>query len=111
MRLYYEGVDITDDINIVSAVHRDISGGRCDCLDIALDHAQAWYRWKPQINDSIMMTHNGYFTGMLFLDTIAPPENGRYRILATSIKRSARKKQWYCYKNSTIKEIFELCAA
>lgn len=110
MQLYYENADITDDVDIVSAVHRDVSGGRSDCLELTLDHAATWNRWKPQIDDSIELAYNGYTTGRLFLNTILP-EGDRYRILATGTRRSAQRKAWAAFEGKTLGEIAKLCAA
>jgi phage protein D len=110
MKLYYEDTDITDDVDIVSAVHRDVSGGRSDCLELTLDHAATWNRWKPQIDDSIELAYNGYTTGRLFLNTILP-EGDRYRILATGARRSAQRKAWAAFEGKTLGEIAKLCAA
>jgi len=109
VNLYYEGTDITADVDIVSAVHRDVSGGRSDCLELTLEHAATWNRWKPQIDDGIELAHNGYTTGKLFLNTILP-EGDRYRILATSTRRAAQRKTWTAYRDMTLGGIAGLCA-
>lgn len=110
MQLIYQGVDITRHVDIVSAVHRDYSGGRSDCLDLTLDHADTWYRWKPEQDDVIEFRHGGYTTGALFLNTIAP-ERDSYRILATSTRSSARRKAWASYEGKSLSEIFKALAA
>ena len=69
MRLIYQGTDITDSVDIISAVHRDVSDRRCDGLELTLDHAAAWYGWGPQTDDTILLTENGYSTGTLYLET------------------------------------------
>ena len=40
MQLFYEGTDITRDVDVVKCIHRDVSGGRCDSMEIELEHAQ-----------------------------------------------------------------------
>ncbi len=110
MRLIYQGTDITDSVDIVSAVHRDVSDGRCDCLELTLDHATAWYGWEPQTDDTIQLTENGYSTGTLYLNTIVP-EGDSFRILATAGKSSTRRKAWASYADKTLEDIFKQCAA
>ena len=88
LTLIYEGVDITDDVDIIECVCYDRSGGEADCLNMRLDHADKWFRWGPQKNDRIRVTRSGYDTKMLFLNTIAP-EDGTYRIYATGAKSAA----------------------
>ena len=65
MQLFYEGKDITDHVDILKCIHRDVSCGRSDCLELELDHAASWYGWKPQQDDRISVVHNGYDTGVL----------------------------------------------
>jgi len=110
MRLYYEGTDITEDVDIVSAIHRDVSDGRCDCLELTLDHAAAWYRWGPKQDDTIQLTDGAYSTGTLYLNTVVP-EGDSYRILATASKGKASRKAWESYANKTLEEVMNVCAA
>ena len=70
--LIYQGVDITQDVDMVECVHTDVSGGACDCLSIKLDHAEKWFGWGPEKNDTIQILRNGYDTGTLYLNTVAP---------------------------------------
>lgn len=109
MKLIYEGVNITRDVQIVSAVGTDVSGGRSDSLDLVLDQAAAWYRWKPRQDDRIELICDGYSTGIMFLNAIAP-EGGRFRILATSAKTAARRKKSCSYEGKTMEDILKLCA-
>lgn len=110
MRLYYEGTDITDDVRIAGAVHRDAAGGRCDALELTLERADDWYRWGPQRDDEIRIVHDGYDTGRLYLNTVLP-ENNKYRILATGMKSAARRQASAAYANATLSTLLGVCAA
>lgn len=110
MELYWAGVNITGHVNITGCVHRDVSGGRCDSVELTLDHASVWYRWGPKEDDEIILTHNGYSTGTLYLNAVIPTGD-QYRILATSVKRAAARKAWTSYADTTLQELFEKCAA
>lgn len=110
MQLYYEGVEISGQADIVSCVHRETSGGRCDTLEMELDHADAWFRWNPQVDDKIIAAMNGYQTGILYLNTVYP-QNGMYRIIATSVPSAARRKANASYSNLTLTDLIESCAA
>lgn len=110
MQLIYEGTDITPFVNITRCVHRDVSHGRADSMELEMDHAEAWYRWKPQTDDSIRLRHGGFDTGKLYLNTVHPRGN-KYVILATSLPAAARRKAWSTYRNETLKSLFEKCAA
>lgn len=110
MNLYYEGVDITGSVNITRCIHRDVSHGRADSLEIEMDHAAAWYRWGAKTDDTIRITHNGYDTGILYLNAVYP-ERDKFKILATSLPSAARRKAWGTYKNKSLETITRHLAA
>ncbi len=107
--LIYQGVDITQDVDMVECVHTDVSGGACDCLNIKLDHAEKWFGWGPEKNDTIQILRNGYDTGTLYLNTVAP-EDGAYRILATSAKCVPFLRESRAYQKTTLDAIMTACA-
>ena len=110
MELYYNGVDIADRVDITKCVHHETSGGRCDCLEIEMEHAGAWYAWEPQTDDQIIAAMDGYHTGTLYLSTILP-RDGKYRILAASIPSAARRKGYATYANISLKDLLASCAS
>ena len=109
MNLIYEGRDITQSVQILQCVHRDASVGRSDSLDIILNHAADWYRWKPKAGDTIEISHKGYTTGALYVNTVRP-EGKEYRILATSLPPNAWQNAWRSYRQMTFEEIVTQCA-
>lgn len=109
MEILYQGVDITEMVQVSKCVGRDVSGNRCDSLDIEFENAAGWYSWGPEEDDQIIVTHDGYNTGVMFVNTILP-EEGRYRILATSLPCSARIKGNQSFYKKTIEEIVRSCA-
>lgn len=110
MELYYQGRNITDDVVITSAVHRDVSGGRCDSLDIRLDHARQWYQWGPKADDQIEIVDNGYSTGAMFVSAIVP-EGDSYRILATAAKSGCGRRANMSYENKSLEDLLSLSGA
>ena len=98
MELIYQGVDIAGSVDVAECVHHEVSSDRCDMLELVLEHAESWYRWNPKVDDSIIAGLRGYRTGKLYLNTILP-ENGRYRIFATSVPRAARRSGYRSYEN------------
>lgn len=110
MQLYYQGVNITGMVDITKCIHHESSGGRCDCMEIEMDHAGAWYAWKPKTDDAIVASMNGYKTGKLYLNTVIP-QNGKFRILATSVPSAARRKACAVYENIRLGNLFASCAA
>ena len=109
MQIIYQGVDITDAVDIVSCIYCDRSGASCDSLDIEFDNLKSWHRWRPEENDEIRISHNGISTGKMYLNTILPTD-GRYRIVATSLPTNAKKKKTASYIDRTIESIARECA-
>ena len=107
--LRWNGVDITDKVNIVGCTHRDCAGER-DVLELTLDNAAQWYRWAPQEEDSIEYAQDGYSTGTLYLDAVIP-QRDRYRVLAASTKRAAARLNNETFQDTTLAGIMLRCAA
>jgi len=108
MELYYEGVDITKDVQIVAAKSTDASGGRSDGLELTVEHADVWHRWQPRADDRIELSRDGYSTGTLYINAVAAEDN-RYRILASSGKTAARQKRSMTFQGKTLEEIMKHC--
>ncbi len=108
--MIYGGEDITRQVVITKCVHRDVSRGKCDMLEMELDHAATWHKWKPQKDEKISVSFGGYNTGTLYLNTVRPEEN-HYRILATAIPGGSRQKKYDAWENKTLSTITAKCAA
>ena len=109
MEITYEGYDITDWAQVRKCVGRDTAGNRCDSLDITFENAAGWYNLGPKEDDQIIVSHNGYDTGVMFANTILP-EDGRFRILASSLPCAARVKAYQSFIDKSIEEIMRACA-
>lgn len=110
MELTWAGRDITPYVTITGCVHRDASHGRSDSLELTLDHASTWYRWGPEEDDEIRVTHDRDDTGVMYLNAIIPTGD-QFRVLATSLPRAAARKTWGSYRKTTLEKIFESCGA
>lgn len=107
--LIYQGTDITDEVDIIECVCRDTSGRESDCLNLKVDHADRWFRWGPQKNDTLRVLRNGYDSGTLYLNTVIP-EDGAYRIWATGAKSVPYPTRWQAFENKTLAAIMGTCA-
>ncbi len=107
--LIYEDADITDYVEIVGCVIRDVSGGEVDCVDLKVDHAERWLRWGPKKNDRIQVKRGGYSTTTLYLNTITL-EDGTYRIYATGSKSLPMMTRWQVFEGKTLQSIMNVCA-
>jgi len=110
VKLVYEGADITGEVHIRKCVYHEAGGGRLDSLDIELENAERWYRWKPQRDDHINVSLDSLTTGRMYLQSIIP-ENSKFRLFATSAPSAAALKRWASYENATLKQIMDSCSA
>lgn len=108
--LIYQGVDITDEVDIIECVCRDVSSAESDCLNLKLDHAENWFRWKPQKNDTLRVTRGGYDSKTMYLNTVVP-EGGAYRIYATARKSAPMPEKYQAFEKMTLSSIMSMCAA
>lgn len=109
MILYYQGVDITDDVDIKRCIYTDVSGGRRDLLDIEFEYSNRWFGWQPQKDDTIRATYKECDTGILYVNTVLP-EQGRYRIIATGAKSAARRAATASFEEKTLGAIMGMIA-
>ena len=110
MEIIYQGTDITDMVQVNACVVRDTAAGRCDSLELEFGNAAGWYSWGPEEDDTIIAAHNGYDSGIMYVNRILP-EDGKYRIMAASLPCRARAKEYKSYIGKTIEEIMRSCAA
>lgn len=110
MEIIYEGSDITNMVNVRSCVSTDTCGDRCDSLDVEFQCGSGWRKWDPKEDDKIRISHNGYDTGIMYVNTILPEDN-RFRIIATSLPCKARSNEWKSFYKKSISEIMGICAS
>lgn len=109
MRIYYQDTDITDMVQVSGCIVRDMAGGRCDSLDMKFENAAGWYRWGVEPDDRITVLHDGYDSGTMYVNRIRP-EDGKFRILASSLPCRARNKGYRSFAGKTLEEILRDCA-
>lgn len=108
MNIYYNGTEISGLVQTKSCIVRD-SANKADSLVIEFGNAGSWYAWKPQEDDRIVVEQDGYNSGIMYVNTIIP-EDGNFKIVATSLPCRSREKRSKSYINKTIEEIIRSCA-
>lgn len=109
LKLWYNGTDITKDVDILECLIRDVSGRESDCMNLLVDHADKWFKWNVQKNDTLRATRGGYDSKTLHLNTIRP-EQGAFRIYATGAKCTPFPAKWESYEKQTLAAIMGTCA-
>lgn len=109
MKLYYEGTDISHEVEVRACRHFD-RAGEADCLEMVLGQAEKWLAWKPQRDDRMEVRRGGYSTGELYLHAVIP-EDGNYRIVATAAKSGSRWAKNESFAGKTLETIVKLTAA
>lgn len=109
MEIYYQGTDITGMVQTRKCIVRDCAGKRCDSLELEFENAAGWYLWSPQEDDQIIVAHNGYDSGTMYVNTVLPTD-GKYRIFATALPCRARRRGNGSFVGQTIEAIISSCA-
>ena len=110
MEIYYQGTNIEGIVQVNKFIVRDTAAGRCDSLELEFGNAAGWYSWGPEEDDKIIVAHDGYDSGVMYVNRIMP-EDGKYRIFAASLPCSAREKKYQSFIWKTIEDIMRSCAA
>lgn len=110
MQIYYERVDITRDAEIVAATVRESAGEQADALEVTMQNPSQWNRWQPKRGERVEAVRGDYTTGTMYVDTLMP-DNGKYRLLASSMTAEAGRRRWQSYEQCTLKDIVASVAA
>ena len=99
MILNYNGVDITNYLDINKAEFTDNAGGVIDSLEIIFnDPKELWDEWKPSKNDTISIKENGLYTGIMYIDELEK-QRGAFMIRALSIPQKAKNSNTQAWES------------
>ena len=97
LKVFYNGVDITNDISINSCIHDMFACSTADTLTLKFnDINKIWDSWKPQNEDIISITCGVAKSGAMYIDSVIP-ENGLMILRSSSIPPTAKtvnNKSW-----------------
>ena len=97
IEIFYNGVDITEDISINRCYHDMYAEKRSDTLFLRVnDTERLWDVWSPKTGDEITVRYGAISTGAMFISS-AIPKNGVYEIAAQSAPASGfetKSKAW-----------------
>ena len=88
MKLYYEGVDIAENVSLNRCEHETFAEGRSDQLLLRFnDAAGLWNSWKPVRGEKVRLVDGANDTGVMYVTSIRP-ENGLFTLRAMSMPLS-----------------------
>lgn len=97
LKVFYNGVDITDSISINTCVHDMFACSTADTLTLKFnDINKVWDGWKPENEDIISIVCGVAKSGAMYIDSVIP-ENGLMTLRASSIPPTAKtvnNKSW-----------------
>ena len=97
LKVFYNGVDITDDISINSCIHDMFACSTADTLTLKFnDINKVWDNWKAKNEDIISIVCGVAKSGAMYIDSVIP-ENGLMTLRASSIPPTAKtvnNKSW-----------------
>lgn len=97
MNLYYNGVDIYEDVSVNYCVHEMFAEKQADSLVLRFNDTKGvWSKWNPAEGDAIRFKEGASDTGKMFIHSMKP-ENGLYTIRALSMPvtgKTKKSKSW-----------------
>ena len=97
MKVLYNGVDITNYVEIKKCIHEEYHEFHSDMLTIDMrDLDEKWDKWNPKIDDTIKVIQGVTNTGTMYIKSLEPM-CGSYRINAQSTKADVEElhnKEW-----------------
>lgn len=105
MRIIYEGVDITDAVEVKKADIIDSAGGVADSIEVWFDDPQGfWSEWKPRKNHVIQLKESGFDSGLMYVDELEQ-RRGFFIIRALSIPQEAKTDRIKSWENIRFMEL------
>ncbi|MFO7153934.1 MAG: hypothetical protein DIU64_003095 [Caldicoprobacter oshimai] len=111
MRIIYEGVDITEAIEVKKADIIDNAGGVADSIELWFDDPQGfWSQWQPQKNHRVELKEGGFDSGVMYVDELEQ-KRGFFIIRALSIPQEAKTDRTKSWENIRFMELANELAA
>ncbi len=112
MQMFYEGKDITADIEVRKANLNDKAcGGELDSLELSLDDSKGlWSQWKPAKNHTIQVKESGFDSGVMYIDEIGQ-QKGMIILKGLPIKQEAKADNSKAWDNVRFLELAQEMAS
>lgn len=101
-QVFYQGKDISADIEMSNLVVTDSCGEQADGIDARFSNSEnQWSSWKPQKQDVLSIVNDGYRSGEMWIDRIRQESDG-VSLGATSIPPGGKTKHTRAWENVTL---------
>lgn len=101
-QIFYEGKDISADVEISGLVSIDSCGENADAIDAVFSNSEnQWSGWNPKKQDSLGVVYNGYRSGTMWIDRIRQ-ERGSVSLGAVSIPPGGKTKHTQAWEKVTL---------
>ncbi len=101
----YNGVNITDRVDLLQADFDDVAGGSLDRVTVtAADPQKLWSQWKPKKDDTLRIARDGIDSGIHYIDDIEL-SRGRITLRALPVKQSAKTPENRAWENITLLQL------
>lgn len=107
LNIIYEGMDISDSIEVLKADIYDNAGGIADNVELVLsDTIGLWSKWKPKKGDKIEVINEDFSSGMMFIDYLEQIR-GEFIIKAISLPPKAKTPNTKLWENIRLLKLAE----
>lgn len=111
MQIIFEGVDISQDVDVNKCIAHDGAGSEADSITISFaDLSGLWSKWNPQRGNSLRVKEGNYDSGHMYVDQIIK-QAGRFIVEGISIPLQARVNKTKRWQNITFLSIARELAA
>ncbi len=101
-QIFYEGRDISADVEISGLKVTDSCGDHADGIDAVFANSEnQWSGWNPKKEDALSIVHEGYRSGNMWIDRIRQ-EDDSISLGAVSIPPGGKTKQTRAWENVTL---------
>lgn len=106
LRVYVNDKDITSSISVASCYYEMHAEGEADSLIITFaDTQKQWANWKPSAQgDTVRITDGAVDSGKMYIDALKP-ENGKYKLKAFSVPKTAYSKKSRSFEKINLQQI------
>lgn len=99
MKMIYQGVDITKNVEVLKCNIDDNAGGSADSIELNFaDNQKLWSKWRPAKGESLEVIEEKFNTGTMYVDHLEQ-RRGIFIMKALSIPQNAKTPRTQSWEN------------